>query len=181
TRLHKLRTGEYDAVILAAAGIHRLQLDQEPDLVYRYLDPENFIPAAGQAIIAVEGPAEGDLAGLIRGINDRKTFIELSAERRFMKDINAGCHEAVGALAQYQEDGSLNMKVMKDYDGRLFVHSIHAQAEQAADILAGKILSDDPAAPDGKLDAARAFGGESAGSETSGRKSIDPEAERENK
>lgn len=168
TRLHKLRTGEYDAVILAAAGIHRLQLDQEPDLVYRYLDPENFIPAAGQAIIAVEGPAEGDLAGLIRGINDRKTFIELSAERRFMKDINAGCHEAVGALAQYQDDGSLKMKVMKDYSGKLFVHSIYAQAEQAADILAEKILSDDPEAAAGAEDGPEVSAGKAEGPEMPG-------------
>lgn len=153
TRLHKLRTGEYDAVILAAAGLHRLQLDQEPDLLYRYFDPRMYIPAAGQAIIAVEGPADGEIAELVKGINNEKAFLELTAERRFMKAINAGCHEAVGALAEVQQDGSLRMEVMKDYDGKMCVHRSEGDSgspERLADQLAEKILRDNPDAPKGE-------------------------------
>ena len=155
TRLHKLRTGDYDAVILAAAGLHRLQLDQEPDLDYTYFDTEEFIPAAGQAIIAVEGPADGEIAELIRGICDERAFTELAAERGFMKGINAGCHEAVGAFAQLQEDGSLNMEVMKDYDGQMFVHraeDAQGNAAALAERLARRILEDAPGSCCGQED-----------------------------
>ena len=64
-----------------------------------------------------------------------------------MKGINAGCHEAVGAFAQLQEDGSLNMEVMKDYDGQMFVHraeDAQGNAAALAERLARRILEDAP-------------------------------------
>jgi len=148
TRLHKLRIGEYDAVVLAAAGLHRLQLDAEPDLRYSYLEPGVFIPAAGQAVIAVEGPRGGGLRRMLEPVNDEKAARELAAERRFMRAIGAGCHEAVGAFAELMPDGSLRMDVMKDYGGALSVHragSWTGAPEALADLLAGQVLMDDPA------------------------------------
>ena len=54
TRLRKLREGMYDGIILAAAGIERLDLHEEQGIYYEYLDPDTFLPAAGQGILAVE-------------------------------------------------------------------------------------------------------------------------------
>ena len=51
TRIQKLRDGLYDAIILAAAGIERLGIEKEPDLVYEYLDVDAMLPAAGQGIM----------------------------------------------------------------------------------------------------------------------------------
>ena len=118
-RIHKLRAGEYDGVILAAAGIQRLQLDQEPDLQYLYLDAEEFIPAAGQAVIAVEGPDHGEIPVILNAINDQETWLALDAERQFMKKIRAGCHEAVGAWMHRSPDGRFLMHIMKQVDGRI--------------------------------------------------------------
>lgn len=54
TRLNKLRDGQYDGIILAAAGIERLGYEKEEGLHYQYLDPDVFLPAAGQGILAVD-------------------------------------------------------------------------------------------------------------------------------
>ena len=113
TRLHKLRSGVCDGVILAAAGLQRLQLDDEPDLNYDYLEPSVCIPAAGQAVIAVEGQDTGEMAELLKEINDVPTWRALDAERRFMRNMQAGCHEAVGAWLEDLPDGRLRMNVMK--------------------------------------------------------------------
>ena len=75
TRIQKLRDGLYDAIILAAAGIERLGIEKEPDLVYEYLDVDVMLPAAGQGIIAIEA-CEGTLpyhmAETISGCGDRR-------------------------------------------------------------------------------------------------------------
>ena len=54
TRLQKLKDGQYDGIILAAAGLKRLHLEQEDGLFYEYFSKEDFLPAAGQGILAVE-------------------------------------------------------------------------------------------------------------------------------
>lgn len=147
TRIRKLREGRYDGIVLAAAGLVRLELDQEPDLSYSYLDPASFIPAAGQAVITVEGPAQGDIARMVKEINDPAAFAEFSAEREFMKAIKAGCHEAVGAYARLSPEGILTMDVIKDYGSvisRRRASRPAGQARQLADDLAGLVLADDP-------------------------------------
>lgn len=119
SRINKLRRGEYDAVILAAAGLRRLDLDAEPDLRYEKLDPSEFIPAAGQGIIAVEGLADSRITGVIRELNDRQSELALIAERSFMKAIGADCHDSVAAYAVYREDHLMDMHAMK-YDNGVF-------------------------------------------------------------
>ena len=116
TRLTKLRRGEFDALVLAKAGLKRLGLDDEPDLRYVDLDPERFIPAAGQGIIAIEGLAVSDISDAVRSLDDREASAALRAERGFMKAIGADCHASVGAWATVQKDGSMLLRVMK-HDG----------------------------------------------------------------
>lgn len=99
TRLERLRAGEYDGIVLAAAGLKRLGLAAEEDLAYRYLAAETVIPAGGQAIIAVEGRADGTQAFLSR-LSDSRAAAELETERLILRKLNAGCHEAVGVYAQ---------------------------------------------------------------------------------
>ena len=116
TRLTKLRRGEFDALVLAKAGLKRLGLDDEPDLRYVDLDPERFIPAAGQGIIAIEGLAVSDISDAVRSLDDREASAALRAERGFMKAIGADCHASVGAWATVQKDGRMLLRVMK-HDG----------------------------------------------------------------
>lgn len=144
TRLEKLRTGQYDGVILAAAGLARLELDQEPDLVYHSMDAARYLPAAGQGIIAVECRKGGATEALLRHLNDRRTEVELAAERGFMYGIAAGCHEPVAAHAVLGEDGTLRMRVMKYGNGRCRYFSGEAPESRCAllaEELAGQVLA----------------------------------------
>ena len=94
TRLRKLKDGEYDAVILAEAGLKRLNLEVD----YSVLDPEHFVPSANQGIIAVvtrEGRED-----TVSWMNDKETFIEGMVEREIIREIGAGCIVPVGVFAR---------------------------------------------------------------------------------
>lgn len=116
SRINKLRRGEFDAVILAAAGLRRLGLDDEPDLRYEYLDPEMFVPAAGQGIIAIEGRSKSHISNIIRALDDPEVSSALKAERSYMEEIGAGCHDAVSAWADVKGD-KLVLRTMRYEDG----------------------------------------------------------------
>lgn len=111
TRIGKLRNGDYDGILLAAAGLRRLGLERETDLRYRYLEPEEMLPAGGQGIIAVEGRAEDPLRGIFSRIGDNRAFTALETERYVLWRLQAGCHEAVGVLAEPEEE-SIQIRLM---------------------------------------------------------------------
>ena len=109
TRLRKLREGEYDAIVLARAGLDRLGVDEgEP------VDVEMLTPAPGQGSLALEartGDREiGELAG---AITDRRALVELTAERAVVTTLGATCHTPVGAHARL-EDATL---IVEGYAG----------------------------------------------------------------
>ena len=117
TRLRKLREGQYDAIILAAAGIGRQGLDRDPDLVYQYLDTWEMVPAAGQAIIAVETRQE-ESAELAEDISDETARMALDWERQVLSWKEAGCHEAFGVCCE-PVDGHWRMRMMEVQDGKV--------------------------------------------------------------
>ena len=107
TRLRKLRDGEYDAILLAMAGISRLELHA----TYTVPIPiDVLIPAVGQGALAIEVRAgEADLAARIHGLfADRATDIAVRAERAFLRTLRGGCQAPVGAHATFAE-GTLQM------------------------------------------------------------------------
>jgi len=95
TRLRKLDNGEYGALILAAAGLKRLGLEQR---ISRYFEPEEMIPAAGQGILAVQGRKDEDYSCLA-GYNDRDAACAAAAERGFVAELNGGCSSPAAAHA----------------------------------------------------------------------------------
>lgn len=118
TRIEKLRSGEYDGIILAAAGLKRLKLLEEKDLQYRFFATEEFIPAAGQGILAIEGRLEDELTDIIAQINDTNTEICLNTERRVLQLMNAGCHEAIGVFSEIM-DGSITITTVYQSNGKI--------------------------------------------------------------
>lgn len=118
TRLNKLREGQYDGIILAAAGINRLKLNQESDFQYKYLDIDECIPAGGQGIIAIEGKKNSEWVSLCEKITDRNAKIELEIERRALKYFNAGCHEPIGVYAKASEN-QITVWMMKEINGEI--------------------------------------------------------------
>lgn len=107
TRLDKLKNGEYDGIILAAAGLKRLGLENVKDFEYKYFDIEEMVPAAGQGIIAVETRKEDCTSGnsyissILANITNCNTFTHYCNERKILKALDAGCHEAIGIISYY--------------------------------------------------------------------------------
>jgi uroporphyrinogen III methyltransferase/synthase len=116
TRLEKLRGGEYDGILLAAAGLRRLGLEQPEGLHVEMLDTETFLPAPGQGILGVE-IRDGDLAEVMAAINQPEAEIALHAERTYMKILNGGCNAPCAAYCRVDGD-ELVMNAMYAPDGK---------------------------------------------------------------
>jgi hydroxymethylbilane synthase len=102
TRLAKLDRGDYDAIVLACAGLHRLGL---ADRIAETLEPDIVMPAPGQGALAVE--ARIDDAGVIAlaaAIDHRPTRLAVAAERACLGRLEGGCQAPVGALATWAGD-----------------------------------------------------------------------------
>lgn len=104
TRIRKLREGEYDAILLATAGIQRLELDLE-DLECADLEAEVMLPAPGQGALAIEARIEDPLTRPLAQIHDQSIARCVSAERRLLELIGGGCHLPLGCLATENETG----------------------------------------------------------------------------
>ena len=98
TRLGRLDAGDFDAIVLACAGLKRLGWE---DRVSEHLDPERFVPAAGQGVMGIECRA-GDEAvrSLIAPLHDRTAAIEVAAERAMNRRLGGGCQMPIAAFAQ---------------------------------------------------------------------------------
>ncbi len=100
TRLRKLDEGQFDAVILAAAGLKRLGLESR---ITRLLEPEESLPAAGQGALGVECRAErNDLIALVAGLDDRQTRWCVEAERALSRALAGSCNVPLGAYASWE-------------------------------------------------------------------------------
>ena len=95
TRLKKLRDGEFSALVLAAAGLKRLGLE---DRISRYFSPEEMLPAAGQGILAVQTRQGVDTACLT-AVHDPDAACCALAERAFVRALDGGCSSPVAAYA----------------------------------------------------------------------------------
>jgi hydroxymethylbilane synthase len=106
TRLEKLRAGNMDATLLAAAGLSRLGLLHVPHVL---LDPAAMPPAIGQGALAVTARVgDGAIISAFSAICDQGTHIETCAERAFLTALDGSCRTAIGALAMLQSDGTLS-------------------------------------------------------------------------
>ncbi len=133
TRLRKLSEGQYDAIVLAAAGLARLGLDEDSSFHYEYLSPEQCLPAAGQAILAVES-REGHLSELLEKLNDPHSAVMLSAERAFLTEIGGSCNAPAAALSRLDGD-TLRMDAMFASDG---IHMKKVSGESVTGLDTGK-------------------------------------------
>lgn len=127
TRLAKCAAGEYDAIILACAGLDRLGLG---DRIRSELAPPNWWPAVAQGAIAVESlAARPETAALFSTLNDRPTELRVRAERAMNKALHGSCQVPVAAYAEIHGDIMLLTGWVGEADG---VRSISASAEGIA-------------------------------------------------
>lgn len=96
TRIRKVDEGIVHAAILAAAGLHRLDVSQR---ITAYLDAPEWLPAAGQGAIAIQIRSDDDeTRALVAPLGDARTMIETTAERAFLAALEGGCQVPIGAL-----------------------------------------------------------------------------------
>jgi hydroxymethylbilane synthase len=100
TRIGKVRSGEYDAVLLARAGLARIGRLEE---VTEVLDPLQMLPAPGQGALAVECRADDDLLAELSALDDRASRAAVDAERAVLATLEGGCSAPIGALAEVVE------------------------------------------------------------------------------
>jgi hydroxymethylbilane synthase len=97
TRLAKLENGDFDAIVLAAAGLERLGLDAH---ISQALTPEQMLPAAAQGVIGIECLASNvELRALLAGLNDQAASRSTLAERTIARILQANCQSPVAAYA----------------------------------------------------------------------------------
>jgi hydroxymethylbilane synthase len=97
TRVKKVDEGHVLAAILAAAGLHRLDISQR---ITAYLDAPQWLPAAGQGAIAIQiRRDDGEMRALLAPLADHDTMIDTTAERAFLAALEGGCQVPIGALA----------------------------------------------------------------------------------
>jgi hydroxymethylbilane synthase len=120
TRIHKAMQGDYDAIILAAAGIERLGLVQ---YVSEYLSFEVMLPAPGQGALAIQCRAEdAELLELLKQVHDPATARAVTAERAFLSGLGGGCSAPVAAYATAQDERLDIRGLVASPDGRRIIH-----------------------------------------------------------
>jgi len=101
TRLKKLDAGDYDGIILAAAGLERLGLR---DRIREYLDPSQSIPAVGQGALGIECLSDReDIRRLVEVLNDTATRLCVEMERSISRNLGGSCSLPLGAYARFDE------------------------------------------------------------------------------
>jgi hydroxymethylbilane synthase len=117
TRIEKLKNGEFDAIILATAGVKRLGLEDEIKH-FSPIDTEFMIPAMGQAALGIEIADKPQIEAVIEFLNDENAIIETSAERDFVKLLEGGCQVPIGVNAKLEGDTLKIAGVVGLPDGR---------------------------------------------------------------
>ena len=144
TRLKKLEEGQYDAIVLAAAGLRRLGKEIDAKA---FLPVDRCIPAIGQGAIAIECRKDDDeTIALLRTINNKDTETAILAERAFMKTVGGGCKFPLGAYATIENE-TVQLAVMlgNHHTQQIIRFSDKAsvtEAEKLGKNLAAKIIAE---------------------------------------
>jgi len=118
TRLRKLEEGEFDAIVLARAGLERLGLAEKISITF---DPTTFSPAPAQGALAIEIRADDDdTKEIVSHLDDKKARIETTAERIVFSALGCGCHAPAGVFAQIQGSQITISGCFSDPDGSNF-------------------------------------------------------------
>ncbi|MDN6066590.1 MAG: hydroxymethylbilane synthase, partial [Staphylococcus equorum] len=106
TRLSKLETEDFDAILLAAAGLKRMGWSD--DIVTTYLDKETLIPAIGQGALGIECRADDEeLLALLKQVHNEDVADCVTAERTFLERMNGSCQVPIGGYATKSNDGTI--------------------------------------------------------------------------
>ena len=111
TRIAKLNAGEYDAIILAATGIQKLQIEDE----VKYFTPistDIMIPSMGQATLGIETTNDPKVLEIVKILNDNDAHIESTIERSFVDTLQGGCQVPIGVKATIIDENSIRIQAI---------------------------------------------------------------------
>ncbi len=115
TRIEKMKAGQADAIILAAAGLKRLGLEHE---IKECFAPDFMLPACGQGIIGIETRIQDDeTTALLAVVHDAKTGLCAEAERSVLQKLDGSCHTPIGAYAVFEGDMMALSALVASEDG----------------------------------------------------------------
>ena len=109
TRIRKLKEGEFDAIILAAAGINRLGLNESVAHFYP-ISMDEMLPAMGQGALGIETINEPWVLEIARMLEDHNSRLETTIERGFVDTLQGGCQVPIGVSARVQTDGTITVR-----------------------------------------------------------------------
>lgn len=101
TRLEKMKNENMDGIILAAAGLKRLGLE---NIISDYFDPKIFLPAIGQGALGIEALKNGEYNSYLKKLDNKEVRMAVEAERSFMKELNGGCHSVIGIYSEIKNN-----------------------------------------------------------------------------
>jgi len=140
TRLRKLDEGQYDAIILASAGLRRLGNE---DRITAYIDPMFMLPAVGQGAIGIECRTDDDRINvMLMGLNDPKTHARVLAERAMNRRLQGGCQVPIAGYAELEHGVIVLHGLVGTPDGKTIIRgNISGYPENAEEL--GTVLADD--------------------------------------
>ena len=133
TRLEKLDSGQFDCLILAAAGLGRLGLG---DRIHELIDPSISLHAVGQGALGIEC-RDGDAAVLeqIKVLEHRPTALRCLAERAFLRTLEGGCQVPIGVNSRFEGDELVLTGMVASLDGKQLIRDeLRAPQDQAEDL-----------------------------------------------
>jgi hydroxymethylbilane synthase len=133
TRLRKLEEQGLDAVILACAGLERLDLAERID---ERIAPEVLLPAVAQGVLALEARADDPVARDLRALNDARAASSMAAERGFLIRLGGDCNVPLAALAEHTDSDGLRLRaLLAAEDGRRILrHQAEGRTAEAASL-----------------------------------------------
>lgn len=137
TRIRKLDKEGLDAVILAAAGVRRMGLE---DHITEYLPPEVMLPAVGQGALGIECQQEGTVNKLIAFLNHPESAMAVAGERAFLRRLEGGCQVPIAAYGEVRGGGLFMRGLVARLDGS---HLFRAEARGGDPEGVGKQLAED--------------------------------------
>lgn len=111
TRIRKLKEGQFDAIILAAAGINRLSLLDAVKHVYP-ISLEEMVPSMGQGALGIEAVNDAEVLKIVAGLEDEYSRVETTIERSFVDALDGGCQVPIGVNASVLEDGNVSIRAV---------------------------------------------------------------------
>jgi hydroxymethylbilane synthase len=140
TRIEKFLNSDWDAIILARAGVERLKLNK---YISSIIDREVMLPAVGQGALGIEIKRTNTFAKkAVKKLNDNNTFAAVTAERSFLKALEGGCQIPIGAFAEVRKSGLFLSGIVASVEGDITLRKTIRGSKNNPELIGRKLAKD---------------------------------------